>query len=196
MLSYGKHKLEVEMRLVAAILLAGALSGLPRIAQAADNQFKDGFELGKFFTSSSMLALEIEAIQTLASEFGLNSLEPSQLAGDEYADEPAGLSIVQAYAIWRLHGLIIPLCEGGLQQGALDPKVLGSLAGNAELVLADIYLAAQEFAANEETSGLAKFARQAKAQDFVNRLLRLAKGAKLKATSPEGTTGQETVPNG
>lgn len=180
------------LRVIAVSWLVLALLGQAGLAQAAERQLKDGFELGKFFTSCSMLALEIEAIQTLASEISL-ATGTGQIPAPQIPDQLPGQQLVHAYAIWRLHGFIIPLCEGGLKVGALDPAVLGSLAGMAELVLTDIYVAASQFAANEEISGLEQFASQAQAQEFVTRLLTLAKGAKLKAQVP---AGQEAAPGG
>jgi len=127
-------------------------------AFASQDDVDAGFEMGKYYVSANMLALDLGIISSFSDEFRMAEITDENYDAGVINDEDLeGAKLALAYTLWRLQLSVIPMCEGGLEPGVLEDEYFGELVEPTRLVLSDLLAASNACLAGSDFLAVAQF---------------------------------------
>jgi len=165
------------------VMLALVLSA-PALAQEASEDLLSGFKLGKFHTTTTLLAADLVYIDALVNELRIAEVTDENYNAGVIDDEDVfSAQMGLAYTIWRAQFMLLPACEAGLEDDAFSHPAVAGFKERTQAIITEVQRLTLEFAESEgdDFSYLLGYNDALNEGGFAESLFELAEEARLIA---------------
>lgn len=167
-------------RILFALLLTLVLAA-PAAAQN-DDDLLAGFKLGKFHTTTKLLAAELIYIDALATELNLAAITDDNYASGEITDDDIfNAQLGLAYTIWRVQFMIQPICESGLESDSFEHPALEEFREPTQALLTELQQLCDDVVNSSDFSVVVDFTEAVADGGMIDDLIMMAEEAALLA---------------
>jgi len=164
------------------LLLALALGLFLAPARAQDDDLAAGFHLGKFYSTASIIAVDLILLGELVSQLDLENITQENYDAGEITDEDLNnANMVLAYAVWRMQFLIMPACEAGLAADSFSHPVMADFKEPTQAILTELQRLGQELQDNPDWEYLVAVTDAISEGEYAEDLFTLAELARAAA---------------